>query len=110
MTDVPNPLAGFRDVAHLREAWGIQASDAKRLRQENADLKRKGRIFNAMVPVVGSAVAYSKCAAEFDGDLAPCGEYLNALRTRVDRYLAEMATINVPDGSGAVTCNAEPGV
>jgi len=34
--------------------------------------------------VIDAAMALSRCAAEFDGDLAVCSEYLDALWTACD--------------------------
>lgn len=40
--------------------------------------------------VISSAVALSRVAAEFDGDLTVCGEHLNALWTACDNLEAEL--------------------
>jgi hypothetical protein len=40
---------------------------------------------SAINSVVSAARRFSDCAAEFDGDLAVCHEYIDALWTAVDR-------------------------
>jgi len=36
--------------------------------------------------VVNAAIMFGRCAEEFDGDLATCGEYIDALWTATDKY------------------------
>jgi hypothetical protein len=44
----------------------------------------QNKLADAEDKVVAAAVRFSDCAAEFDGDLQYCSEYLDALWTAVD--------------------------
>ena len=44
-----------------------------------------GEMQSAMNAVINAARRFSDCAAEFEGDLDYCGEYVDALWEAVDR-------------------------
>jgi len=83
----------FEQIAYPFDA-ATAAANIRRLAPPDATAYAK--VMEAKENVVKAALSFDKCAAEFEGDLTACREYLDALYSAIDKYRTALAAI----GSG----------